>query len=95
MRVRPAVGSRRGASLRPTPSEIVPLDLDYYDRGATWQDFALTIAGSNIGTLVNFGAIPPDQLGNTIRDHIGPNSSGAPWIHAITDWMELPLEGNR
>lgn len=61
--------------------------------GATWQDFALSIAGSNIGTLVNIGAVPPSQLGNTIRDHMGAGSPGAPWVNLLI--FIDPLQGNK
>jgi hypothetical protein len=61
--------------------------------GATWQDFALAVAGSNIGTSVNMGAIAPSQLGNTIRDYVGTSSTGAPWINPLI--YILPLQGNR
>ncbi len=46
--------------------------------GSTWQDYALARAGMNVGTLVNMGVIPPDQLGNTIRTYVGINGPG-PW----------------
>jgi RHS repeat-associated protein len=61
--------------------------------GATWQDLALTVAGSNIGTLVNIGAVPPSQLGNTIRDYIGSNGPGAPWVSPLI--FVAPLLGNQ
>ena len=61
--------------------------------GATWQDYTLARAGMNIGTLVNIGAVPPDQLGNTIRDYIGTDGPGAPYVAPLK--IILPLEGNR
>ena len=60
--------------------------------GATWQDFALAVAGSNIGTLVNIGAVPPDQLGNTIQAYVGTDGPGAPWVRPLR-FLD-PLEGN-
>lgn len=61
--------------------------------GATWQDFALARAGMNIGTLVNLGMVPPDQLGNTIRTYVGAGGPGAFYVDPLK--FILPLEGNR
>ncbi|MEK6754348.1 MAG: RHS repeat-associated core domain-containing protein, partial [Chloroflexota bacterium] len=61
--------------------------------GATWQDYALAQAGINIGTLVNVGAVTPDQLGNTIKDYVGTNGPGAYFVPLLIQIM--PLEGNR
>ncbi len=61
--------------------------------GATWQDYALSRAGMNIGTLVNMGVVPPDQLGNTIRDYLGANGPGAPYVTPLRN--NAPLVGNR
>jgi hypothetical protein len=61
--------------------------------GATWQDFALAIAGSNIGTSVNMGTVLPSQLGNMIRNYVGASGPGAPWISPLIFFFPLP--GNR
>ena len=61
--------------------------------GATWQDYALTRAAMNIGTLVNIGAVPPDQLGNTIKDFVGVDGPGAPYVAPLR--IIAPLVGNR
>jgi len=64
--------------------------------GATWQDYALARAGMNIGTLVNMGMVPPDELGNTIRDYVGDvggNGPGAFYVDPLSSI--LPLQGNR
>jgi hypothetical protein len=72
---------------------IQPLPSNVYDPGATWQDFALAVAGSNIGTLVNMGVIAPDQLGTTIRQHVGASGPGAFYVNPLK--LIFPLEGNR
>jgi hypothetical protein len=60
--------------------------------GATWQDYALAQAGMNTGVMISFGAVSPNELGNYIRDTVGINSAGAPYVTPLVFF--LPLLGN-
>jgi hypothetical protein len=63
-----------------------------YDAGSSWQDYALARAGTNIGTLVNLGMIPPNELGSTINGYLGPNGPGAFYVNPLI--FIWPLDGN-
>jgi hypothetical protein len=60
--------------------------------GATWQDYALARAGMNIGTLINLGAIGPNDLANTIEDYVGVGGPGAFYVNPLIGIV--PLQGN-
>jgi hypothetical protein len=78
---------------RIAPSLVRLLYPSTVDVGATWQDYALSRAGMNIGTLVNIGAIQPSQLGDTIRNYVGPGGPGAFYVPLFS--QIIPLDGNR
>ncbi len=59
-------------------------------KGASWQDYALAEAGLNTGVMISFGLIPPDQLGNYIRNDL---AAGAPYVSPLIQYF--PLSGNR
>ena len=61
--------------------------------GASWEDYGLSIVGIYIGMLVSMGAVPPEQLGNTIKNYVGTNSPGYPLTGMLT--TVVPLPGNR
>ncbi|MEW6401948.1 MAG: RHS repeat-associated core domain-containing protein [Chloroflexota bacterium] len=71
--------------------KYLPIFID--DPQATWQDYALTRMAISLGTLANMGAIRPNQLGNAIRDYVGINAPGAPYVPVLI--TIAPLEGNR
>jgi len=57
--------------------------------GATWQDFALSQAGINTGEMIAFGLIQPNELGDYVRENIGPNGSGAPYVDPLVQYLPL------
>ena len=61
--------------------------------GATWQDYALSRAGMNLGGLVNLGVIPPNQLGNFMRYYLGTDGPGAFYVGPLINIV--PLQGNQ
>jgi hypothetical protein len=63
------------------------------DIGSTWEDYALSRVGMNIGTLVNIGAVGPSRLGNTIRNYVGSNAPGAFYVPLFN--QIAPLDGTR
>jgi RHS repeat-associated protein len=69
-----------------------PAPIGTYDAGASWQDYALASAGTNIGTLINLGVVPPGQLGSTIRDYVGTGGPGAYYVNPLI--FIWPLDGN-
>ncbi len=56
------------------------------DDQASWEDYALAVYGVQTGMLIRYGIIPPDQLGNYLRDMLGedgPGSGGAViWLNS-------------
>jgi hypothetical protein len=66
---------------------------DVTKAGATWQDYALAQEGMNTGTLIAFGVIHPNQLGNYLRENLGTNSAGSPYVSPFVQY--IPLWGNR
>jgi RHS repeat-associated protein len=57
--------------------------------GASWQDFALAQAGMNTGIMIALGVIPPNELGDYLRDILSPNSTGAPYVPALNEVWQL------
>ncbi len=60
--------------------------------GATWQDYALSQKAMDIGFMIATQQIAPNQLGNYIKEQVGTNSKGAPWVQIFI--KHLPLQGN-
>jgi hypothetical protein len=83
----------RGMSNLGNNAHEIWIPLFGYDKGATWQDYALSRAGMDIGTLVNIGAVPPNQLGNTIKNYVGTSGAGAFYVNPLK--FIVPLDGNR
>jgi hypothetical protein len=77
----------------PPVFRLVSGDPSKVDIGATWEDYALTRVGMNIGTLINIGAVRPSQLGNTIRNYVGANAPGAFYVPLFN--QIAPLDGTR
>ena len=64
------------------------------DDGATWEDFALGLAGTRIGYLIGLGVIPPQKLGNYLRSSLGVNGGGS-WGMVMPLSKIVPLAGNK
>jgi hypothetical protein len=60
--------------------------------GASWQDYALAEAGIRTGIAIASRVVPPNQLGNYIRQNIGTQSSGVPYVDFMINFW--PLQGN-
>jgi RHS repeat-associated protein len=45
--------------------------------GGSWKDFILSEAGMYIGNQITTGAITPYELGDTLRQYLGPNTPPA------------------
>ncbi len=57
--------------------------------GGSWPDYALADAGMNIGTLVNMGAIRPNELGSTIKTYVGGSGHAAPYVPYLERYAPL------
>jgi len=64
------------------------------DSGSSWQDYGLAVSGMQTGLYIQLGLTPPDQLGNYLRNTLGPNGQGSygfvPFLINL-----IPLAGNR
>jgi hypothetical protein len=47
----------------------------------------------DIGEMVATNSIKPNELGDYIREQVGPNSVGAPWVWTYIKY--IPLAGNK
>ena len=64
------------------------------DDQATWADFYLGEVGIGIGLAIGTGLIPPDRLGDHLRNYLGPNASGSfGWVPRLV--ARIPLYGDR
>lgn len=64
------------------------------DDQSTWQDYGLAASGMETGLYVGMDLIPPSQLGNYIRNDLGPGGHGGYGLVQLSVDL-VPLQGNR
>ena len=62
--------------------------------GTSWQDYYLSYAGMEIGTLITDQSITPAELGNVLRDRLGPNGNGSYGCAPLAEQVLGPLKGS-
>ncbi len=72
-----------------------PLGLFEQGWGTSWQDYALSVAGMEIGASITSQAITPAELGDVMRYRLGPQGPGSRGMRQFLEQAFGPLAGSR